>query len=52
MLEAVGLERRSRTVTANARAQIQQLYLSALQRVNSEAKTTNGSLNSNPSEAK
>jgi hypothetical protein len=36
MLEAVGLERRSYTVTANARAEIGQLYLSALIRANSE----------------
>jgi hypothetical protein len=52
MLEAVGLERRSRTVTANARAQIQQLYLSALRRANSEVKTTRDSIGSNPSEPK
>jgi hypothetical protein len=52
MLEAVGLERRSRTVTANARAQIQQLYLSALRRANSEVKTTKDSFGSNPNEPK
>jgi hypothetical protein len=52
MLEAVGLERCSRTVTANARAEIGQLYLSALRRVNSEGKTINGSAGGEPREPK
>jgi hypothetical protein len=52
MLEAVGLGRRSRTVTANARAEIGQLYLAALRRANSENKTITGSAANEPSEPK
>jgi hypothetical protein len=50
MLEAVGLERCSRTVTANAG--VGQLYLDALRRANSEEKTISGGVDSEPSEPK